>query len=222
MTGGCAWFRPAMGTLSCLLTGWFATAGLAPAIAGEPVPAQRASLLPIARPLWSDLSAAQRGMLAELEPQWNGMPVAERRTWIRLADRIPAMSGADRDRALARIREWARLTPEQRNLARNNFRLANTLPRDARAAGWEQYRQMTSEQQAVLRNNGATSNTAARHAGAATGLAKQAARPMPGVAPRPPRTTEIPPAPPAESATQDEPNQSPADNTEPATGEPRE
>lgn len=93
------------------------------------------------------------------------------------------MGPDERARALQRIQEWATLTPEQRAQARNNYRLAKTLPEDTRVQQWEQYQQLTPEQQAVLRSSGWTSNTAARHAGAPTGLAKEAARPLASTAP---------------------------------------
>mgnify|MGYP001285209860 CR=1 FL=1 len=81
----------------------------------------------------------------------------------------------------------ASLTPEQRRQARNNYRLARSLPKDQRVATWEQYQQMTPEQQAVLRQSGMLSNTAARHAEAFTGLAVRAARPLSPRAPAEPR-----------------------------------
>ncbi len=139
----------------------------------------RPSLLPLAQPLWSDLSPKQREVLAPFERQWNALPSTSKRAWVKLADRVPKMRAADREKALKRIREWALLTPEQRRLARNNYRLAKTLDREEISADWEQYSQMTPEQRAVLRASGTTSNTAARHAGARTGLAKEAARPLP-------------------------------------------
>lgn len=142
----------------------------------------RASLLPLAQPLWSELNARQREILAPLEPQWNALPSTSKKAWVKLAERVPKMRGADREKALERIREWASLTPEQRRLARNNYRLARKLERDEIGADWEQYSRMTPEQQAVLRASGTTSNTAARHAGASTGLAKEAARPLPRAA----------------------------------------
>lgn len=152
-------------------------------IGADETPRPRASLLPIARPLWSELSAAQQHLLRDLEPVWNGMPAAKKRSWLTIANRIPKLEPSEREKVEARIREWARLTPEQRQLARNNFRLVKSRAKEERAASWEQYQQMTPEQQAVLRANGWTSNTAARHAGAPTGLAKQAARPIPGMIP---------------------------------------
>jgi hypothetical protein len=156
----------------------------AAAFAAAPVTAQdrspgRPSLLSLAQPLWSDLSPAQQQILKPFEDQWNALPVTEKRAWVRLADRVPAMQGDERKRAQRRIRDWAALTPDQRRLARANYRMAQRLPDLDRAAEWENYQTMTPEQRAVLRSAGATSNTAARHAGARTGLAKQAQQPLP-------------------------------------------
>ena len=140
--------------------------------------APRASLLPLVQPLWNDLGPAQRAVLAPFEAQWNGWSAAEKRSWVKLADRVPKMSPQARERADGRIREWAALSPEQRRLARQNYRLARRLAPDERQAQWERYREMTPEQRSVLRTSGSTSNTAARHAGARTGLAKHAAQPF--------------------------------------------
>ncbi len=157
----------------------------APAVAADPRPdkaaAEPRSLLPLAQPLWSELSPAQRETLAPLESRWNGLPLAKKRAWLTLTEKMPTMSAGDRAKAQARIQEWASLTPEQRRMARNNYRLAKSLDRDERLATWESYNLMTPEQRSVLRANGWTSNTAARHAGAPTGLAKEAARPLTAV-----------------------------------------
>lgn len=146
----------------------------APAAASTP----RGSLLPLAQPLWNELTPVQRETLAPLEPAWNALPLAKKRSWLALTDKMPTMDPTERATAQARIQAWAALSPEQRRMARNNYRLAKTLDRDERLATWESYNQMTPEQRSVLRANGWTSNTAARHAGAPTGLAKEAARPI--------------------------------------------
>lgn len=155
--------------------------------AARPAVAPRASLLPLVQPLWSELTEGQRQILAPLERQWNTMSLTQKRPWLTLADRIPKMGAEKRAKAEERIREWAQLTPEQRRQARNNYRLARSLPKDQRVATWEQYQQMTPEQQAVLRQSGMLSNTAARHAEAFTGLAVRAARPLSPRAPAEPR-----------------------------------
>lgn len=149
-----------------------------PLAAADDARAARASLLPLVQPLWSDLSPAQQAVLEPFEAQWNGWSATEKRSWVKLADRVPKMSPTARERADERIREWAALSPEQRRLARQNYRLAKRLAPDERQAQWERYREMTPEQRSVLRTSGSTSNTAARHAGARTGLAKHAAQPL--------------------------------------------
>lgn len=171
--------------LACLLAGLvaliFSTVSL-PVLAAEPAPAkERLPLLPLAQPLWNDLSPSQRETLAPLAANWNALPLAKKRSWLSLTEKMPSMMPEDRAKAQARIREWASLTPDQRRMARNNYRLAKSLDRDERLATWESYNQMTPEQQSVLRANGWTSNTAAKHAGAPTGLAKEAARPITAV-----------------------------------------
>jgi hypothetical protein len=136
------------------------------------------SVLPLNQPKWAELSAFQQETLAPLQGAWNTMPAAKKRSWLALTEKMPAMTPSDRAAAQQRIREWASLSPEQRRMARDNYRLAKSLDRDERLATWESYQQMTPEQRSVLRANGWTSNTAARHAGAPTGLAKEAARPL--------------------------------------------
>ncbi|HEY0879440.1 MAG TPA: DUF3106 domain-containing protein [Zeimonas sp.] len=155
-----------------------------PLSAADAPPPARASLLPLVQPLWSDLTDDQRAVLEPFERQWNGWSAVEKRSWVKLADRVPGMSGEERERVDRRIREWAKLTPEQRRLARQNYRLAKRLAPDERQAQWERYSEMTPEQRSVLRTSGTTSNTAARHAGARTGLAKHAAQPLSEVAGR--------------------------------------
>lgn len=136
------------------------------------------NLVRLVQPLWVDLSDVQRVVLEPFSAQWNTWPTAEKRVWLSLADRFPTMSDSAKTRTRSRILEWAALSPEQRRVARANFRLAKQLPRNDRVVQLMRYRQMTPEQRTVLRESGATSNTAARYAGSRTGLAKQAAQPL--------------------------------------------
>ncbi|MEZ5653482.1 MAG: DUF3106 domain-containing protein [Burkholderiaceae bacterium] len=100
---------------------------------------------------WSSLSDSQRTLLAPFRDQWNGWPAQERSIWIHLADQMPSLSDAQREHALERIREWAALSPAERDVARRNFRLAKSLNRDDRVRKWERYNSMTPEQRSVLR-----------------------------------------------------------------------
>ncbi len=153
----------------------------------------RPSLLALAQPLWIELTPAQQAALAPFAQQWNTWPAAEKRSWVGLADSLPRMDAAKREKALHRISEWAGMTPEERRIARANYRLAKERSPDTRVSEWERYRSMTQEQRTVLRQAGSTSNTAAGHAGAPTGLAKEAAQPLPRE-PRPPGGSALVPA----------------------------
>ena len=162
-----------------------ATAAAAPVT--KPVPVRldppsadrlRPSLLPLVQPLWSDLTPVQQQVLAPFSEQWNGLPVTEKQAWADLARRFPKMKADEQKRVEKRIAEWAALTPDQRRLARANNRLAQKVGRENLLAEWENYQSMTPEQRSVLGSVG-TSNTAARHVAAQTGLAKEAAQPLP-------------------------------------------
>jgi hypothetical protein len=144
----------------------------------------RASLLPLAQPLWSDLTTVQQQVLAPFEAQWNALPLTEKRAWADLARRFPQLKTDAQARVQKRVAEWARLTPEQRRVARNNYRLAQQVARENVLAEWERYQAMTPEQRNVLNAAGSTSNTAARHVAAPNGLAKVAAQPLPRGTPR--------------------------------------
>jgi len=163
----------------------------APAISAEAPPASpprseplkldppRASAIPLAQPLWADLTSAQRQVLDPFASEWNGLPATEKRAWADIARRFPKMSADEQARVQRRITEWAELSPAQRQVARANYRLAQQAGRENVAAQWETYQGLTSDQKSVLGNAGSTSNTAARFAGSSTGLAKEAAQPLP-------------------------------------------
>ncbi len=145
----------------------------------------RGSLVALLEPLWMDLTAAQQRALAPFAPEWNTWPTAEKKSWVALADKLPAMAPDLRAKAQQRIVEWANLSPAQRRLARQNYRLAKERSAQERVVEWQNYQSMTQDQQTVLRHAGSTSNTAAGHAGAANGLAKEASQPLPRDAPPP-------------------------------------
>jgi hypothetical protein len=141
------------------------------------------SIAPLAQPRWSDLSTEQRQILAAFGSQWSELPSNEKRAWSDLARRFPQLGPQEQARAQSRISEWAALTPEQRRIARANYRLLQQIGKDNLATEWERYQALTPDQRAILDTAGSTSNTAARHLGAPTGLAKEAAQPLPRRAP---------------------------------------
>ena len=166
----------------------------APIEARTAPPVERESLVALLEPLWIDLTDGQQKALAPFAAEWNTWPTAEKKSWVALADKLPAMSAESRDKAQRRVLEWANLSPEQRRIARANYRLAKERSAKQRVEEWQSYQSMTQEQRRVLREAGTTSNTAAGHAGAATGLAKDASQPLPRIATPPARGTTFVPA----------------------------
>ena len=145
--------------------------------------ASRTSLSSRNAPDWQRLLPKERVWLEPLAQVWHELPSPDRWAWLQLARQLPKLPQAARDQAQERMKQWSTYTPQQRQAARENFRLAQRLNDSKLSAGqlqalWERYRELTPEQRAVLRAAGQTASTAARHAGAATPLARAASRPL--------------------------------------------
>jgi hypothetical protein len=146
----------------------------------QAAPSKTVGLQSLVEPLWTDLTGQQRSVLEPFSAQWNTWSSQEKRVWVSLADKFPQYTPIQQAKAKQRIKDWAALTPEQRRLARSNYRMATQLPKGELADQKTRYEGMTHEQRVVLRENGSTSNTAAKYGGARTGLAKDAAKPLAG------------------------------------------
>lgn len=147
----------------------------------------RASIAPAQPPRqWAGLSEEQRSVLAPFEDQWSELPKREKQALADLAKRFPEVPEGDQERSMKRLAEWAELTPEDRRLARYNYRWMQGMERRELLEAWDRYQSLTPDQRAVLAAVGLTSNTAARHLGRRTGLAAEAAQPLPRRASPPP------------------------------------
>lgn len=113
------------------------------------------------KPLWNDLSKAQQLALAPLKGEWDVMEGTRKRKWLEMSRRFASMSPEEQDRVHDRMRQWVRLTPEQRNLARENFTRTRKLAPGEKAATWESYKQLTPDQKQRLAQSGARKNPAA-------------------------------------------------------------
>lgn len=153
-----------------------------PAVRKEPLrltPGRPNLATPSQQARWHLLSEVQRNLLAPFEEQWAELSTREKQALANMAQRFPEVSAGDQERSMKRLAEWAELTPEDRRLARYNYRWMQQLDRSEVLAAWEQYQSLTPEQRAVLAAVGRTSNTAATHPGRRTGLAAEAAQPLP-------------------------------------------
>lgn len=135
------------------------------------------------KPLWDDLSSAQQVALAPLEPEWNRMEGPRKRKWIEMSSRFASMPASEQQRVHERMRQWLKLTPEQRELARENYSRANRLAQGDKAADWENYKQLTADQKRKL----ARSNPPAAHKSVPVALPESPMLVVP--TPCPPNTT---------------------------------
>jgi hypothetical protein len=106
--------------------------------------------VPESGPKWSELSATQRNSLKPLERDWSTIDADRKEKWIEIAQRIPAMNPAERERIQARMTEWARLSPNERGQARVGYQQAKQVAPKDRQAQWEAYQALTAEQKRQL------------------------------------------------------------------------
>ena len=89
-----------------------------------------------------------------LSKDWDGLESYRRKKWLGIAQRYPQMPPEQQQRVSARMKAWAALTPQERNLAREKFKKLNKAAPEQRAARrekWEQYRALPEPEKKKLR-----------------------------------------------------------------------
>ena len=114
-----------------------------------------AALAPIAVPkrapnAWQDLTPAEQEALTPLAGEWAKLDTTRKTKWLVIADRFPQMQEAERQRTQDRMREWVRLTPDQRRVARDTYLRAHALPPEKRAELLAKYQQLPDEEKEHL------------------------------------------------------------------------
>jgi len=80
-------------------------------------------------PQWAALTADQQQALAPLAGEWTKLGRQHRTKWLGIAKRYPAMKSEEQKRVQTRMQKWAKLTPEQRDQAREQYRnIAKVAP----------------------------------------------------------------------------------------------
>ena len=80
------------------------------------------------QPQWSELTVEQKTILAPLSDDWDAMEYHRQKKWLGITRRFSSMTPEEQRRIQVQMQEWCKLTPEQRRLARENFKTANKLP----------------------------------------------------------------------------------------------
>lgn len=110
-----------------------------------------AKAVPVAvKPFWVDLSSQQKIALAPLYPEWDTMDDTRKKKWLGIVDKYSAKKPDEQARIHDRMRDWVKLTPEQRMDARENFARTKQISPEQKNAHWQQYQQLSDEQKKQL------------------------------------------------------------------------
>jgi hypothetical protein len=121
------------------------------------------------RPLWRDLTPAQRTALEPLSGEWDQMDGVRKQKWLEMANKFAGMKPQEQQRVHERMREWVRLTPAQRKLARDTYSRTRKLAPGEKTATWQSYQQLPEDQKqklaaaAAARKHGATPPASGQH-----------------------------------------------------------
>lgn len=135
----------------------FAGSNAAQAPVAQPVPATTSASL--SKPLWTDLTPAQKTALAPLSIEWDKMPEIRKKKWMEIINRYATMKPDEQARVQERMRDWVKLTPEQRMAARENFAKTTQLKPEQKSAHWQQYQQLSDEEKKRLATEANTKKT---------------------------------------------------------------
>jgi hypothetical protein len=155
------------------------------------------------RPAWTQLTAEQQRILAPIQAEWETLDAQRKQKWLGITQRYPKMGPDEQARLQRRMKEWATLTPAQRQAARDKYREFEQLTpteRQAMREKWEQYQQEVAAREAAARAAEAEAQAkgAASEDGTTTADAGAGAESERGVKTAEGAAAEVPP--PAEAA----------------------
>lgn len=99
----------------------------------------------VAKPLWAELSAAQRTALAPLASHWDALSATQKRKWITLSKNHHELPATDQALMHARMDDWVMLSPQQRRTARLNFAETKRLSSTEKQQQWEAYQALSPD-----------------------------------------------------------------------------
>lgn len=102
------------------------------------------------KPLWRDLNPAQRTALAPLATEWDQMDSVRKQKWLEMSSHFASLKPDEQARIHERMREWLRLTPAERKLARDTYKRTKKLAPGEKTASWESYQQLPEDQKHKL------------------------------------------------------------------------
>ena len=106
------------------------------------------------QPKWSELTVPQKMILAPLADDWDSFEYYRQKQWLGITARFPTMSSGEQSRIQKQMQEWGKLTPAQRQKARENFLSTAQLPAEKKEQlkqKWEEYSKLPPEEKEKLK-----------------------------------------------------------------------
>jgi hypothetical protein len=130
----------------------------APPKAATPLPAGAAKAVPAqtTKPQWTDLTPIQQQALAPLATEWDKLSSTRKSKWLAIGNKYASMKPDEQQRVQARMREWIKLTPEQRRVARESYARAKKLDPNQKTEHWQKYQELPEEQKKKLAEDAAS------------------------------------------------------------------
>ena len=125
-----------------------ASAQVAPAPAGPAAGQTRPAVS--TKPLWKELTQPQQVALDPLRAEWDQMDALRKQKWLEIANRYSSMKQDEQQRVQERMRAWLKLTPEERQVARENYTLSKKIDKSKKSAQWEEYQALPEEEKRKL------------------------------------------------------------------------
>lgn len=111
------------------------------------------------QPKWSELTVPQKAILAPLADDWDSFEYYRQKQWLGITARFPTMSSGEQSRIQKQMQEWGKLTPAQRQKARENFLSTAQLPAEKKEQlkqKWEEYSKLPPEEKEKFKQQATT------------------------------------------------------------------
>lgn len=148
---------------------------------------------PIRQPSWVELNADQQRILAPLAAEWDKLESYRRKKWLGIAKRYPSMSPEEQARIQRRMASWVKMTPSERNQARDKYlalQKASPEQKEALRQRWQEYKALPDTEKNRLKAEARSSSNPK----APAGRYPQGTSPPKSAAPSPPSQTTAAPA----------------------------
>ena len=102
------------------------------------------------KPLWATLSHPQQVALEPLSAEWDRMEGIRKQKWLEIANRFSSMNSDEQARVHERMRDWIKMTPDERRVVRENYTRTKKIDPGQKSQQWEEYQQLPEEQKKEL------------------------------------------------------------------------